>query len=44
MLDLYEKCCDENDEDTYWGADDNVHGSSVDEADDTNEVVRDDGF
>lgn len=44
MLDLYEKCCDESDEDTYWGADDNAHGTSVDEADDTNEVVRDDGF
>ena len=43
MLDLYEKCCDESDEDTYWGAD-NDHGPTVEEADDTNEVVRDDGF
>ena len=44
MLDLYEKACDEMNEETYWGADDDDDGTVVDVADDTNEVVRDDGF
>ena len=44
MLDLYEKACDETNEETYWGPDDDDDGTVVDVADDTNEVVRDDGF
>ena len=44
MLDLYEQACDETDEDTYFGPDEDVEGPVVDAADSTNEVVRDDGF
>lgn len=44
MLDLYEKACDESGDEPYWGPDTDDDGPRVEHADDTNEVVRDDGF
>lgn len=44
MLRLYEAACEEDDEEPYWGPEDEVADDVVNDADDTNEVLRDDEF
>lgn len=44
MLRLYEAACEEDDEEPYWGPEDDVTDDVVKDADDTNEVLRDDEF
>ena len=44
MLRLYEKACEEAQEEAYWGDDGDNDGPAIDTADATNEVVADDTF
>ena len=44
MLRLYEAACEEDQEEPYWGPEDEVADDVVNDADDTNEVLRDDEF
>ena len=44
MLRLYEKSCDETEQEAYWGHDADNDGPTIDAAEATNEVVSDDTF
>ncbi len=44
MLRLYEAACEEDQEEPYWGPEDEVADDVVNDADDTNEILRDDEF